>query len=327
MAQLSWDNKRNLLIIPVFDAQGRYLFNKYRKDPDLKTDGPKYLYDKGSGVALFNAQYLKHATTAVICEGELDALALLAKGYYAFTSTGGCDSFQAEWAPWFLDKSVYICFDSDEPGIEGAFRVQQMIPHAKMIFLPKEIKDICEYFGTHKKTHLDFKNLCINAETYRVPAPVKAEKQAVIREANESLDAYGKEIQNKVSDAKQEVNGQYQHLEILSKIIDKCISQNNQNLKKLKSRSVLEGENIDRVAEAKKVPIDRFVEFVNYKAHCLWHVERTPSMHYYPRSNSVYCFGCSEGGDVIDVVQKVKNLDFKEALDLLCPEKPTNKPI
>ena len=52
-----------------------------------------------------------------------------------------------------------------------------------------------------------------------------------------------------------------------------------------------------------------------YKGRCPFHSERTPSFVVYPESKSWHCFGaCSEGGDAISFVQKIKNYDFREAV-------------
>ena len=37
-----------------------------------------------------------------------------------------------------------------------------------------------------------------------------------------------------------------------------------------------------------------------YSCRCPFHSERTPSFHVYPDTQSYYCFGCGEQGDVID---------------------------
>jgi DNA primase len=54
-----------------------------------------------------------------------------------------------------------------------------------------------------------------------------------------------------------------------------------------------------------------------YKANCPLHHEKTPSFTVYPDSQSFYCFGCGEGGDVIDFIIKLKGIAFKEALAYL----------
>lgn len=47
---------------------------------------------------------------------------------------------------------------------------------------------------------------------------------------------------------------------------------------------------------------------------CPFHNEDTPSFTWYVEQNSWHCYGCSVGGDVIDLVMKLFKLDFKKAL-------------
>lgn len=55
-----------------------------------------------------------------------------------------------------------------------------------------------------------------------------------------------------------------------------------------------------------------------WKARCPFHTERTPSFAVDPERQTWHCFGsCSTGGDVIEFVRKVENLDFREALQRL----------
>jgi DNA primase len=54
-----------------------------------------------------------------------------------------------------------------------------------------------------------------------------------------------------------------------------------------------------------------------YKAPCPLHSEKSPSFTVYPDSQSFHCFGCNEGGDVIDFIIKLKNMSFKGALAYL----------
>lgn len=55
-------------------------------------------------------------------------------------------------------------------------------------------------------------------------------------------------------------------------------------------------------------PIKR--DFVN----CPFHAENTASMKIYPGNKGYYCFGCHEGGDVINFVRKMFNLSFTQAI-------------
>ncbi len=50
---------------------------------------------------------------------------------------------------------------------------------------------------------------------------------------------------------------------------------------------------------------------------CPFHNEKTPSFTVYPETSSYYCFGCGAGGDVINFVRNIENLDYIEAVKLL----------
>ncbi|MGH7338536.1 MAG: DNA primase, partial [Myxococcota bacterium] len=52
-----------------------------------------------------------------------------------------------------------------------------------------------------------------------------------------------------------------------------------------------------------------------FKALCPFHQEKTPSFSIDPAKSLYYCFGCSEGGDVISLVQKLENLSFVETVE------------
>ena len=53
------------------------------------------------------------------------------------------------------------------------------------------------------------------------------------------------------------------------------------------------------------------------KGLCPFHDEKTPSFHVTPARGFFYCFGCGEGGDVIDFVQRVEGLSFAETVERL----------
>ncbi|HEY0215456.1 MAG TPA: DNA primase [Cellulomonas sp.] len=53
------------------------------------------------------------------------------------------------------------------------------------------------------------------------------------------------------------------------------------------------------------------------KGLCPFHDERSPSFHVRPHVGLYHCFGCGEGGDVIDFVQKIDGLPFTEAVEYL----------
>ncbi len=55
----------------------------------------------------------------------------------------------------------------------------------------------------------------------------------------------------------------------------------------------------------------------NWVGLCPFHAEKTASFNVYPESNSFYCFGCGEGGDVISFVEKIENLSYLESLKFI----------
>lgn len=56
------------------------------------------------------------------------------------------------------------------------------------------------------------------------------------------------------------------------------------------------------------------------KGLCPFHDERTPSFHVNPAKGFYHCFGCGEGGDVIDFIRKVEHLGFTEAVERLASQ-------
>ena len=60
---------------------------------------------------------------------------------------------------------------------------------------------------------------------------------------------------------------------------------------------------------------------VNYKALCPFHTEKTGSFMVSPAKQIWHCFGCGEGGNVFQFVQKSERLEFAEAVKFLADRK------
>ena len=63
------------------------------------------------------------------------------------------------------------------------------------------------------------------------------------------------------------------------------------------------------------VPLKR--RGANYIGLCPFHKEKTPSFTVSPDKGIYKCFGCGQGGSVIQFVSKLEKLDFKETLETL----------
>ena len=54
-----------------------------------------------------------------------------------------------------------------------------------------------------------------------------------------------------------------------------------------------------------------------FEGLCPFHNEKTPSFHVNPDRQFFHCFGCGVGGDVFTFVQKIENVTFAEAAEML----------
>lgn len=82
-------------------------------------------------------------------------------------------------------------------------------------------------------------------------------------------------------------------------------------------------DNASAIAEIKaKLPIADLIQQRtalqksghNYRGLCPFHGEKTPSFYVFPDTQSYYCFGCKEAGDIFTFVMKTQGLDFGDAL-------------
>lgn len=73
------------------------------------------------------------------------------------------------------------------------------------------------------------------------------------------------------------------------------------------------------IARAKSVPISTFLKFgLSNKVKCLFHNDKTASLHIFTKNNTWYCFGeCNKGGSVIDLYMKLNNCNFITAVKRL----------
>jgi DNA primase len=261
--------------------------SKYRRDP-LDDRKPKYLYDQGGKVTLYGLDKLQYeCNDVVITEGELDSLVLWSLNIQAVSSTGGAMSFQEEWVEKLRSmchKNIYLCFDNDDAGAQGMVKALKHIPDAKVIFIPEQpgVKDISDFVSRGG----DFHSLMTTAKSYSDITAVeddRAQRQA-------------QWLPTRFHDAYIEANR----------------PQNRTN------QEVTKYTGDDRVLKAKSYPMTNLIEFRQNKACCPWHNEKTPSLAYYPKTNSAYCFGaCGRAYDSIDAYRFKHGGSFVNAVNEL----------
>lgn len=269
--------------IPVRNAEGVVLFNKYRRDP-LSDEKPKYAYDRGGKVSLFGLHELvsnENDLRTLLTEGEMDCLVAHSKSINALTSTGGAMSFQAEWS-WLNSEDTIIAFDNDDAGAQGTVRVLKHCPDARVLLIPEAsgVKDISDYVERGGDLH----RLIETARQYNGIEDVREERMRRIATwlPVRFHDAYIKQWEE-------------------------------DNHKAMRLPRVKTGI---RVEDAKAYPITNLLKFNRErKAVCPFHSEKTGSLHLYKEQNRTWCFGgCGKGYDAIDIYMKTFGVDFKTAV-------------
>lgn len=170
--KIGWDGSR--YTIPVRNDYG-ICINLRKYDPHAVGANKMISYAKGYGTnKLFPRDMLMAGDTIILQEGEWDTLVQISKGFPAITQTAGAGSWQKKWTPLFRHKKVYICYDCDQAGLDGARKVATQLygtaQEVRIIKLPLEgskvSKDITDFYVTHGYTEEDFKSLMERAPLF-----------------------------------------------------------------------------------------------------------------------------------------------------------------
>jgi DNA primase (bacterial type) len=170
---LGWNGWR--ITIPIYNRKGEVVFFKLAKDPEDTRPLAKMLCSPGATVELYGwDRVIRPPEQIIICEGEFDRLVLEAHGFAAVTGTGGAATFRPEWAEEIKPiPHVFVCFDRDEAGRNGAMVVSLMIPHAKVVEWPEEVGkggDVTDFFVRLRHSREDFLRLLDQAHPIQ-PVP------------------------------------------------------------------------------------------------------------------------------------------------------------
>lgn len=183
---IGFDRARQAYTIPVFDRNGELLNVRYYRP----NKHPRYQNTSGYGdVTLYPWSILNEDHKGlVICEGELDALTLIQRGIPAISGTGGAGTWNEAWNLAFKGLQVYICYDRDKRGRDGAQKVahnlRKVAKSIRIVELPFPFKndhgeDITDFFVQYGKSVDEFRELLKKSE--RIGQPKKKEAAKPIR--------------------------------------------------------------------------------------------------------------------------------------------------
>src|ERR1035437_3412628 len=140
------DKYGDQILFPIKDIDDTFLFNKYRNlGWEKGGDTPKFIYDAGSTVQLYNLSAIKDSEYAFVFEGEPDVWKAAEDNIPAICSTSGAGTFEESWVDLLAGKKVLLCYDNDLAGQEGVKKIKELLPNALSVVLPEGVKDYCEY--------------------------------------------------------------------------------------------------------------------------------------------------------------------------------------
>lgn len=147
------------------------------------TSRAKYLQPAGMTVGLFNQGAVRNATKVLVCEGEFDTMIADQLGFNA-VGVPGVSSWKPAWTE-ALDtaKRVYVVFDNDKAGRDGAQKTAGAIgDKARIVDLPASLPgepgiDINRWYVHYGKTKEDFDYLLSQAAGGLLITPAQAHEK------------------------------------------------------------------------------------------------------------------------------------------------------
>ena len=114
--------------IPFFYDGKLMNFQKRRDEPKKRICA----WYRGLGPLLFNKDIMSITSKIIVTEGLVDAILLNQLGLPAISKIGGASTWNDDWLKFFdKQETVYLVFDNDPAGIEGAKRISAKIGEYK----------------------------------------------------------------------------------------------------------------------------------------------------------------------------------------------------
>ena len=266
------------ITIPVKDIKGEYALIKLRKDPqDNKNPNKFKFYPIGGEGTLYGAECFLSGDTITLCEGEMDRMLLMSRGVPAVTSTVGAVGFKKDWICAF--KNIKKVYICFDRDEAGDKGAERV---GQMIL--EEWDDIKVF-------------KCILPEVVGKGGDITD----YLMKTDGDIDKLLYEMSYPII-AKEKKEKKYREY-----------TNANSGNGEITKEDIENARNTDCKIFLK---IERETHGVAW-AVCPFHNEKTPSFAAYEGDRGCWCYGCSFGGDAIDLVKKLYTLNFVEAVKFI----------
>ncbi|NCC55427.1 MAG: toprim domain-containing protein [Erysipelotrichia bacterium] len=188
---------------------------------------PKYRNSKPSitGIVAATKRFSKSEDYILITAGEKDMLVATKNGFNAVSILGGEKAKPYYYKNIFRNKKVYIAYDNDTAGKEGAFdlaeylyKVTKNIKILNVMDIYNELEgdlttvakedkeDLTDFFIKYKKTDIDLWNIIENANWYQPPALENQNVLKLIQDVQGTLKELEKRLKEERENAKYKKN-------------------------------------------------------------------------------------------------------------------------
>ncbi|MCP3888340.1 MAG: toprim domain-containing protein [Desulfobulbaceae bacterium] len=174
----------NCVVFPLYDKDGG-IVNLYGRNIDPE-NGVNHLYLSGSRQGIINRQAVKRSSTIILTESIIDALTLYDQGFKNVIPAYGVNGLTDDHLFIFNSavKEVYICFDGDKAGKEGAGKAAEQLKEkgiiTHLVTLPD--KDINIYFNRHTPEEFEQILKAANPESVEQSDSLNKRKQTLYRQ-------------------------------------------------------------------------------------------------------------------------------------------------
>lgn len=173
---IGWDKSLSAYTFPVRDDQGELRNVRWYQTRPKKGRRKIWGVEGANEPRLYPVEVLTdNPNSIIICEGELDALITMQYGFPAVTRTAAARVWRAEWNKKFEGKTVYLCHDCDETGMDANRKVGRALlkvaKDIKVIRLPYPIvekhgKDLTDFWMERDGDTAAFQRLLDEAQPF-----------------------------------------------------------------------------------------------------------------------------------------------------------------